>query len=237
MNYFLAPALVQLRDEANRQFPNRDKASDGWIGDPSHAARVSDHNPCWTCRGGLYGVVRAIDIDISPDGRADADLRSMLLKATVGDDRVWYVISNGIIYSRTYEFAARQYTGSNGHFAHVHVSLRHGVGEFDTADWFKRRKRQPMRTIDLSIVKEQMLRANGTRKGPVEFRHAVRFLQMALNRRYNPNIKVDGYAGDATLRAWGLHERRTDGAGRPRIPDEASLAALVEPLARFRMKP
>lgn len=141
-DYFLAPSLVRLRDEVDARYPKRDKASDGWIGDPSHAARVSDHNPCWTCSGRSRGIVRAIDIDISPDGRADADLRTEVLRAAIGDPRVWYVISNGIIYSRTYGFAPRTYTGSNPHTQHVHISLNgaNGIsgdpGNFNTAAWF-----------------------------------------------------------------------------------------------------
>jgi hypothetical protein len=143
--FFLAPALVKLRDEVNVRFPNRDKASDGWIGDPSHAARKSDHNPCWDCSGRYEGIVRALDIDISPDGRPNVDLRRRLLKNTVGDHRVWYVISNGIIYSRTHGWTPLRYTGENGHFQHVHISLNgaNGVdpsGNFDTSNWFPKPK-------------------------------------------------------------------------------------------------
>jgi hypothetical protein len=36
---------VRLRDQIDRRWPNRDKRSDGWIGDSDHAARKSDHNP------------------------------------------------------------------------------------------------------------------------------------------------------------------------------------------------
>src|SRR5690606_29069239 len=59
MSYYLAPSLVKLRDLINQNWPNRDKSSDGWIGDPSHQARKSDHNPDYSAGG----VVRAIDVD------------------------------------------------------------------------------------------------------------------------------------------------------------------------------
>lgn len=134
-DYFLAPSLVKLRSEINAAFPNRDKASDGWIGDPSHQARKSEHNPCWNCTGSSYGVVRAIDVDID-DRDERYDLRALLVATAITDHRVWYVISNGIIRSRTYGFEPRRYTGPNGHFKHVHISLREGQQfYFDTSTW------------------------------------------------------------------------------------------------------
>lgn len=131
-SYFLAQSLVGFRASINAAFPKRDKSSDGWIGDASHAARVSDHNPCWTCTGRQHGIVRAIDVDVD-DNDAGHDLRTEVLKAAIGHRAVWYVISNGIIYSRTYGWKARAYTGENGHFHHVHTSLQHTeAAAFDT---------------------------------------------------------------------------------------------------------
>lgn len=120
--YHLAQSLVALRNSINKAFPKRDKSSDGWIGDASHAARASEHNPCWSCTGYQYGIVRATDTDID-DNDPGRDLRKELLAATIGHPAVWYVISNGIIYSRTYNFSARKYNGSNAHTKHVHVSI------------------------------------------------------------------------------------------------------------------
>lgn len=120
--YFLAPSLVALRNSIDKAFPKRDKSSDGWIGDASHAARTSEHNPCWSCTGYQYGIVRATDTDID-DNDPGRDLRRELLAATIGHPAVWYVISNGIIYSRTYNWAARKYNGPNQHTKHVHVSI------------------------------------------------------------------------------------------------------------------
>lgn len=126
MSYYLAPSLVQLRSEVDALWPKRDKRSDGWIGDPSHAARKSDHNPDYDSGG----VVRAIDID--KDG---IDVQRVL-DAVIGDSRVWYVIWNYHIYSRTYGWAKRRYYGSNPHDKHIHISLRHsGAAERDTSPW------------------------------------------------------------------------------------------------------
>lgn len=121
--YFVAPSLDALLASVNQQFPKRDKRSDGALGDASHAARASEHNPCWTCTGYQHGIIRARDFDID-DNDAGRDLRRELLAATIGHPAVWYVISNGIIYSRTYNWAARKYTGPNPHTGHVHVSIR-----------------------------------------------------------------------------------------------------------------
>ena len=234
VSYFLAPALVQLRKECDKLFPERDRSSDGWIGDASHQARPSDHNPCWSCGGRSYGIVRALDVDISPDGRANRDLRRKILKATVGDHRVWYVISNQVIYSRTVNFEARRYTGSNGHFEHVHVSLNgaNGIsgdpGNFDTSRWFNVPKPLPRKTIDLSVLRNQMMFALGLERGEVKYTHATRFVQLALNKRYGAGLTADGIMGPATLNAWGQHERRRDGRGRPRVADEQSLTFLVK---------
>lgn len=236
-SYFLAPALLQLRDEVNTAFPHRDKSSCGWIGDTSHAARVSDHNPCWSCSGRLEGVVRALDTDID-DGDPGRDLRRQILNAAVGDRRVWYVISNGTIYSRTYGWAARRYTGSNGHFKHVHISLRHGVGEFDTSRWFPDMKRPGLApslapAVDLSNVREQFLRALGVEAGEVTALPGVARVQRSLNQKYGMTLTVDGYVGEGTLHGYGVHEAARGIEGRPRVPDEKTLPPLIGPTYRM----
>jgi hypothetical protein len=126
MGAYLAPSLVQLRSEVNAAHPNRDKRSDGWIGDKAHAARTSDHNPSPYPNG----VVRALDID--KDGMDKAELRRVVL----ADSRTHYFIQDGLIYDRDDNFRARRYTGNSPHTEHGHISIRHGKQfEDDRRPW------------------------------------------------------------------------------------------------------
>lgn len=132
--WYLAPSLIALGNEINAHWPRRDTASDGAIGDASHQARVSDHNPDWDD----HGVVRAIDID---NGGIDVNA---VLKALIGDQRVWYVIWNRKIYSRTYGWKAQDYDGTDPHTGHIHVSIQHtSAAENDTSKWLAANTTKP----------------------------------------------------------------------------------------------
>jgi len=137
MSWRLANALgatghAGLLGEVNRSAPGRSKASDGGIGDPRHAARSSDHNPCRCCR-----VVCARDFTHDPVGGFDSYVFAAWLRRRVlaGERRVRYVISNGQIFSghgQPYAPGAwRPYHGTNPHAHHVHVSVRHGPEYYD----------------------------------------------------------------------------------------------------------
>jgi hypothetical protein len=224
VSYYLAPSLEKLRDEINKKFPKRDRTSDGWIGDTSHAARRSDHNPDWDAGG----VVRAIDVDVD-DRDPNQNLRTMLLNAAKKDKRTYYIITNGYIYSRTYGFAKRRYTGSNSHHSHVHISIRAGKEfENDTSRWFK-----PLPLVDLSNVRREFINAREGRK--VKRLVGVKRVQAALNAKYDAGLKVDGLAGEATLDAYGKHERQSGTVQEGhRIPELESLRALGK--GRFRVR-
>lgn len=131
MAYFLAPALGRLRFEINALWPHRDKTSDGWIGDTSHAARPSDHNPAPP-----DGIVRAIDIDEDlVVGLADAGEAMPLVNQIISDVRTRYVIYEGRIWTRdTGQW--RGYSGANAHRHHIHVSVRSVSGlDRDARPW------------------------------------------------------------------------------------------------------
>lgn len=116
MSWSLAPSLVTLRQQIDAAFPARSKASDGTIGDTSHSARRSDHNPDGS------GVVRAVDITHDPDGGVDCHRLAHEL-ITSGDDRIKYIIWDRHIWSpgRAAE-GWRGYHGANAHTHHLHLS-------------------------------------------------------------------------------------------------------------------
>jgi len=120
----LSKSAIQLREQIDDAFPDRDRTSDGWIGDTRHAARKSDHNP------DVLGWVRAIDIDRDLAGKkGKPDLMPDLVDqiralAKSGDKRISYIIFDGFIYSATYRFRKRKYTGSNQHITTRTSALR-----------------------------------------------------------------------------------------------------------------
>lgn len=123
MTYFLAGALVSLRAQINKRWPDRDKGSDGWIGDASHSARKSDHNPDYASGG----IVRALDVD------KDGINVDTLVSAAINDPRTAYVIWNRRIWIRGYGW--EKYTGINPHTHHVHISIRHTSAAAKAGDW------------------------------------------------------------------------------------------------------
>jgi hypothetical protein len=118
----LCKAGQQLRLQVDDSYPDRDRASDGWIGDARHKSRPSDHTP------DEQGIVRAVDLDRDLSGQAKPDLMPDLadqlrLCAKRGDKRIAYVIFNNKICSRKSLWRWVAYKGSNPHVKHCHVSF------------------------------------------------------------------------------------------------------------------
>lgn len=123
MSYSLAPSLIKLRSQVDAKYPNRSKKSDGWIGDLRHQASKSEHNP-----DPKTGIVRAIDITHDPANNLHARELAEALVAS-RDPRILYVISEGQM-CRSYRakdgtapWTWTKYTGKNGHYHHVHISV------------------------------------------------------------------------------------------------------------------
>lgn len=117
MGWRLAKSLETLRDQVNAAYPGRNKTSDGTIGDARHASSTSDHNP------NPAGVVTAIDITHDPAHGVDIGKIAETLRLSK-DPRIKYVICNGRIFSsKVSPWVWRQYTGTNAHSKHIHVSV------------------------------------------------------------------------------------------------------------------
>ena len=116
----LCAAGVKLRTQINMAYPNRDKSSDGWLGDARHRKSKSDHNP-----DPKTGIVRALDIDADLGGSYESwELaESLRILAKAGDRRIAYIIHNKKIASRMLGWKWRPYLGSNPHYTHIHVSF------------------------------------------------------------------------------------------------------------------
>jgi hypothetical protein len=123
MNPKLCKAGQQLRLQVDDSYPDRDRTSDGWIGDVRHSARSSDHNP------DAAGIVRAIDIDRDLSGKAKPDLmpdladQIRLFAKRDKSKRVSYIIFAGRIASPRMGWRWRKYSGINAHNAHLHCSF------------------------------------------------------------------------------------------------------------------
>ena len=117
MSFRTAESLLKFRSQIDAMAPGRDKSNDGTIGDTSHQARPSDHNP------NKDGVVTAMDITHDPRHGVDAGELAEILRLSK-DPRIKYVISNRRIFSSEKSpWQWRPYNGANAHTHHVHVSV------------------------------------------------------------------------------------------------------------------
>jgi hypothetical protein len=127
----LCKAGVQLREQVDDMYMDRDRKSDGWLGDTRHSVRKSDHNP------DKNGIVRALDIDADLGAHKEeayALVEKIRKCAKRGDKRIKYIIYDGKIMSPILGWKRRKYTGPNPHRHHFHVSFT-TLGDKD-GSWF-----------------------------------------------------------------------------------------------------
>jgi hypothetical protein len=100
------------------------KASDGLLPSNAHLKQspTSDHNTGF-----------AVDLTHDPKHKIDCDDIFQKLKE---DKRVKYLIFKGKIWSKERAGEGdREYTGSNKHNKHLHISIEEDMGK-DTSPWF-----------------------------------------------------------------------------------------------------
>jgi hypothetical protein len=176
-DWILVPCLVSLRTEFNRLAPGRDKRSDGAIGDVAHQQESSDHNPDETGRtpykdADNVNEVHAIDVDDDlnkPGWDMDRCLQIIIGRHHAGkDDRLQNVIYNRRIWSRSWGWTARAYTGPSPHEEHAHFSARYTTAqESDTRPWgLLEQEEDDMTTISQADFDARMDAWWNSRMGP-----------------------------------------------------------------------
>lgn len=175
----LVRPLVNLRSQLNDVAPGRDKSSDGWIGDYAHSQGTSGHNPDDTSRnnaewdGDADSIqdVRAVDLDedLRTPGLSMAEIcRHLVQGARSG--RFWfirYIIYEGVIYHKNTGYAARNYTGSNPHDHHMHVSSGWSESADDANPDYGFEELLDMAEVDLSASAKAFIEAATANAGEV----------------------------------------------------------------------
>jgi hypothetical protein len=149
-----ARSLDVLLAEIDAAYPGRSKASDGWIGDPAHASRPSDHNP------DRNGVVRARDFTNDPASGADMSIISERIVELALDGHPAlgqgsYVIWNRQIASATLDghpWNWEPYTGDNPHNHHMHVSVSRASGGYDSTRPWGVTEEDPMANYEAQLA-------------------------------------------------------------------------------------
>lgn len=120
MTWKLSKAAVQLREQIDDCYPERDRRSDGTIGDFRHQHTKSDHNP------DAQGWVRALDIDadLAAHKSEMAYLADQLRRNARKDKRISYLIYNNKIASPKTLWRWVKYRGINPHKSHLHISFK-----------------------------------------------------------------------------------------------------------------
>jgi hypothetical protein len=115
------PAAIAVLRQATALKPKRMKASDGLLPSAAHIQQSpnSDHNTGFAA-------------DITHDAKFGIDC-AIAFENLQSDERVKYLIFKGRIWSK--EKGDREYTGSNKHNKHLHISIKDTCGN-DTSPWF-----------------------------------------------------------------------------------------------------
>lgn len=119
MSWKLSKAAIQLREQFDDCYPERDRRSDGTKGDLRHSKIKSAHNP------DKAGWVRALDIDADLNAHKSemSYVADQIRQIARKDKRITYVIYNGKITSRKTLWKWTKYRGSNPHNSHIHITF------------------------------------------------------------------------------------------------------------------
>ena len=206
----LAKSLVKLRDQVNAAYPNRDRSSDGTIGDQAHRNRKSDHNPDHN------GIVKALDIDadLSPT-QSVKSLVDVLFQNR--DIRIKYIIYNGKITTPDHRGRIqgwKPYNGPNAHKHHAHISVKPLPLQYDDESAWdlgfivppqvpQRLFTEGMRGPEIQLLQARLV-IRGYYRGTADGIFGPNTKKAVMQFQADEGLRVDGLAGEQTLKALGL---------------------------------
>ncbi len=126
----LTLGLQNLRRQVDEFAPNRDRTSDGGIGDAAHRTRKSGHNPddtpgskpTWDGDNDNLPEWRAWDCDanLNVPGVSARTLVNHIRRLPRVGEVIRFMISDGKIYEASNGFEPEDYNGDNPHTGHIH---------------------------------------------------------------------------------------------------------------------
>jgi hypothetical protein len=231
MAWELVPCLGQLRTEINRVAPDRDKSSDGTIGDTAHQQNVSDHNDDEIGRVPIRDAdsrheVHAYDADVDlrvPGLSMEDVVQHIVARCRSGaEKRLRYLIYNRRIWEASNGWRQRTYSGDNPHDKHAHFSASYETSrEADTSSWH---------LDELIEGSDEMLVKKGD-KG-----EEVRLWQYMLNELGHP-VTVDGDYGPATEAAVNASRKAKGQGPAPYVSGWHAFVMLRDLAAKYAGKP
>lgn len=173
MSWTLAPSLARLLDEVNRRWPNRDKRSDGTIGDRAHGWKGRKYNGSNPHAGHIH-----ISIRNGTSERASAALRAHAAR----DTSSWGIAPTGPMPPKTGVSAPKPSPRT----------LKRGTVGDDV-------KRLQTELLRIFPAYAKRITANG---GPTtNFGPATEAVVREFQRRHGKGLVVDGIVGPKTRTA------------------------------------
>jgi hypothetical protein len=207
-SWILTLGLQNLRRQVDAAFPDRDKTSDGTIGDTAHQAETSGHNrddtpgskPEWNGDPDSTPEVRAWDMD--------SDLRAAPATAQQVVDHIRhlpgisavlrYMIYNRKIYKASNDWYPEAYTGASAHTEHIHFSGAYSQAADNNTTFNYRLEEIPvaLTTSDLAKIQAMINTAVSTLKAS-DVATADDLLSAKIGDVANPNRTVGDVLRDA----------------------------------------